>query len=118
MSRRAEQRIDDIIGCCEKILRFTSGMNQNSLAEQELVMDAVLRNIEIIGEATKHLPEEIRVRMPGIAWKDIAGMRDWISHVYYRVDDEIVWNAVETKIPELLRTLRAFKDENPPSSPQ
>ena len=50
MSRKPEQRIDDIIECCEKILRFTSGMNQEQLVEQELVMDAVLRNIEIIVE--------------------------------------------------------------------
>ncbi len=50
--------------------------------------------------------------MPGIEWKNIAGMRDWISHVYYRVDDTIVWDAVETEIPELLRTLQSFKDED------
>ncbi len=112
MSRNPEQRIDDIIACCEKILRFTSGMNQEQLVEQELVMDAVLRNIEIIGEATKHIPDEVRAKMPGIEWKKIAGMRDWISHVYYRVDDSIVWDAVETKVPELLRTLQTFKDEH------
>lgn len=112
MSRKPEQRIDDIIACCEKILRFTSEMNQQQLVEQELVMDAVLRNIEIIGEATKHLPDDMRAKMPSIEWKKIAGMRDWISHVYYRVDDGIVWDAVENKVPELLRTLRDFKEEN------
>ena len=111
MSREPEQRMADIIECCEKILRFTSGMDRERLFEQELVMDAVLRNIEIIGEATKHLPEEIRARMPGIEWKKIAGMRDWISHVYYRVDDDIVWSAVETEVPQLLRTLKAFQEE-------
>ena len=111
MSRKTEERIDDIIECCEKILRFTSGMNQEQLVQQEIVMDAVLRNIEIIGEAAKHVPNDVRARMPGIEWKKIAGMRDWISHVYYRVDDDIVWDAVDTKIPELLRTLQAFKDE-------
>ena len=114
MSRKPEQRIADIIFCCEKILRFTSGMNQKQLDEQDLVMDAVLRNIEIIGEATKNLPADLRARMPGIEWKKIAGMRDWLSHVYHRVDPDIVWDAVETKIPELLRTLRAFQDETRP----
>ncbi|AGA25216.1 HepT-like ribonuclease domain-containing protein [Singulisphaera acidiphila] len=113
MSRKPEQRIADIIIGCEKILRFTSGMNKEQLAEQDLVMDAVLRNIEIIGEATKNLPDDVRAQMPGIEWKKIAGMRDWLSHVYYRVDPDIVWDAVETKVPELLRTLQAFKDENP-----
>ena len=114
MSRKPEQRIDDIIEYCEKILRFTSGMNQEQLVEQELVMDAVLRNIEIIGEATKHLPDDVREKMPGIAWKKIAGMRDWISQVYYRVDDDIVWNAVEVEVPLLLRTLKAFQEEPRP----
>jgi uncharacterized protein with HEPN domain len=74
LSRKSEQRINDIILACQKIIRFTSGMNQEQLAEQELVMDAVLRNITIIGEATKHLPDDVRAQMPGIEWKKIAGM--------------------------------------------
>ena len=75
MPRKAEERIDDIIECCEKILRFTSGMNQEQWVQQEIVMDAVLRNIEIIGEPAKHVPNDVRARMPGIEWKKIAGMR-------------------------------------------
>ena len=72
----------------------------------------VLRNIQIIGEATKHIPDDVRARMPGIEWKKMAGMRDWLAHVYYRINPDIVWGVIETKIPELLRALRAFKDEN------
>ncbi len=68
----------------------------------------MLRNIEVIGEATKHLPDEIRDRIPGIEWKKIAGMRDWICHVYYRVDDDIVWDVISTKVPELHQALRTF----------
>ena len=109
-TRRVEERVDDIIECCAKIVRFTAGMTQEQLVEQELVLDAVLRNLEVIGEATKHLPGDVRARMPGIEWKKIAGMRDWIAHAYYRVNDDIVWDAVTTKVPELLRTLQAFKD--------
>jgi uncharacterized protein with HEPN domain len=114
LSRKPEQRINDIIFCCEKIIRFTSGINQEQLAEQELVMDAVLRNLEIIGEATKNIPEDVRAQMPGVEWKKIAGMRDWISHVYYRVDLDVVWDAVENKVPDLLRVLQAFKDRHQP----
>ncbi|MGO9914596.1 MAG: DUF86 domain-containing protein [Isosphaeraceae bacterium] len=111
MPRDPNRRIDDIIACCEKILRFRSGLDHEQLAAQELVMDAILRNIEVIGEAAKNIPEDLRARMPGIEWKKIAGMRDWISHVYYRVDDDIVWDVVENKIPELLTTVQAFKEE-------
>lgn len=111
MSRKPEERIADMIQCCRKILRFTSGLNQAQLAEDELATDAVLRNIEIIGEATKHLSIDVRARMPDIEWKKIAGMRDWLSHGYDRADPDIIWSVVESKIPELLRTLYAFEDE-------
>ena len=114
MSRKPEQRIADITLCCEKILRFTSGMNQEQLSAHELVQDAVLRNIEIIGEATKHLPDDVRARMPGIEWKKIAAIPDWLWQDHYRVDPEIVWDVIENTVPELLRTLQAFKDEKQP----
>jgi uncharacterized protein with HEPN domain len=112
LSREPEKRIADIILCCEKILRYTSGMSKADLIEQDLTMDADLRNIEIIGEATKHLPEDVRAKMPGVEWKRIAGMRDWLSHVYDRIDPAIVRDVVENKVPELLETLRTFRDEH------
>ena len=62
---------------------------------------AVVRNIEIIGEATKRLPEDLRDREPGIPWKSIAGMRDVVVHDYFEIDDEIVWNVVENELPRL-----------------
>ena len=111
MSRRPAQRVEDIRLCCERILRYTSGMTREALAGDELVTDAVLRNIEIIGEATKNLPEDVRAKMPGIEWRKIAGMRDWLSHVYHSVDPDIVWEVVEAKIPELLRAVQGFMDE-------
>ena len=114
MSRKPEERIADIVHCCEKIQRFTAGMNRDQLAEDELKTDAVLRNIEIIGEATKNLPDDIRARMPVIDWKKIAGMRDMLSHVYFRVDPNVVWDVVENKIPELLRSIRLFQDQDQP----
>jgi len=61
----------------------------------------VVRNIEIIGEATKRLPEDLKDREPGIPWKSIAGMRDVVVHDYFEIDDEIVWNVVERVLPRL-----------------
>lgn len=114
MSRRIAQRVEDIRICCEKILRYTAGMTREALERDPVVTDAVLRNIEIIGEATKHLSDDARAKMPGIAWRKIAGMRDWIAHVCHSVDPDIVWEVVETKIPELLRAVEAFQDKDQP----
>jgi uncharacterized protein with HEPN domain len=58
-------------------------MSREALAGDELVTDAVLRNIELIGEAAKNLPDDVRAKMPDIEWRKIAGMRDWLSHVYF-----------------------------------
>jgi uncharacterized protein with HEPN domain len=105
--------MEDMTLCCERILRYTAGMSQQALAGDELVTDAVLRNIELIGEAAKSLPDEVRDRMPDIEWRRITGMRDWLSHVYFHVDPDIVWDVVETKIPGLLHALRAFESREP-----
>jgi len=66
-----------------------------------MMRDAVVRNIEIIGEATKRLPQDLKDREPGIPWKAIAGMRDVVVHDYFEIDDEIVWNVVERELPRL-----------------
>jgi uncharacterized protein with HEPN domain len=114
MSRSPAHRVADIRLCCEKIIRYTAGMTQDALADDELVTDAVLRNIEIIGEATKKLPDDLRARIPGIEWRKIAGMRDWLSHGYHAVDPDIVWEVVTVKIPELLRAIQIFDDGEQP----
>ena len=112
MSRKPEDRIDDIIECCEKIGRYIVGLDRGTFAEEELVEDAVLRNPEIIGEAIKNLPHAISSQLPHVDWKGLAGMRDILSHAYFRVDPDIVWGMIQTEVPELLRTLQAFRGES------
>jgi uncharacterized protein with HEPN domain len=67
----------------------------------KMTRDAVVRNIEIIGEAVKRLPDDVKDRAPGTPWRDIAGMRDVIVHDYFGVDFEIVWTVVEVELPKL-----------------
>lgn len=83
MSRDWRLYWDDIIAACEKVLRYTHGMDRDALLADEKTHDAVLRNLEVIGEAAKHLPDEARQLAGEIEWRKICGFRDYLAHAYY-----------------------------------
>ena len=81
-------------------------MTAATFLADEKTYDAVLRNLEIIGEAAKHLPDEIRAKTPEIDWRKVAGFRDIVAHAYFGIDNRILWDIIENKIPELLRAIQ------------
>jgi len=93
--------IEHINECIDKIKRFTSQLTWENFNNNEMVQDAVIRNIEIIGEAAKQISNQFREQYTDIPWKEITGMRDKLIHDYMGVDTEIVWNTVRTDIPIL-----------------
>jgi uncharacterized protein with HEPN domain len=107
MSRDWRLFLDDILASCEKVRRYTAGMDRSAFFRDDRTYDAVVRNLEIIGEAAKRIPDEARLAMPGIEWRKIAGMRDWIVHAYFGLDPDILWDVIENKVPELDAALRA-----------
>ena len=108
MSRDWRLYLSDILSSCEKVRRFTAGMSLDSFLADERTVDAVVRNLEIIGIAAKRLPEEIRARMPDIEWSDIVGMRNLIAHEYFRMDSDILWDVVQNDIGQLESAIPAF----------
>ncbi|MBP9151170.1 MAG: DUF86 domain-containing protein [Flavobacteriales bacterium] len=101
MSKNPLVYIRHIQDCIVQIMEYTSGMTQEEFLKNRLVQDAVIRNFEVIGEATKNLDEDFRKKYPHVEWKKMAGMRDKLIHDYIGVDVWAVWRVVENVIPDL-----------------
>lgn len=108
MSRDEIMYLQDIAQSCEKILQFTAGFTQSDLVRDEKTYDAVVRNLEIIGEAAKNISDELRKQLPDIKWRKAAGLRDMLAHVYFGIDDDILWDIVQNKVPQLSKAVNAF----------
>jgi uncharacterized protein with HEPN domain len=110
--RDIEDYLKDIVENIDKIVKFTSGISYEDFVNNDEKVYAVIRAIEIIGEATKNIPQSIRKKYPEILWKDMAGMRDKVIHEYSGVDAKIVWITATKEIPPLKdKILKVINEE-------
>ncbi len=99
MKRDIKSCIEDILESCLKIEEYTKEVSENDFYENTQIQDAVLRRLEVMGEAAKSIPQEMRDKYPQIPWKNIAGMRDVLIHTYFGVNIRRVWKVVKVDIP-------------------
>ena len=111
MKRDYKLFLNDIIRAMESIELFAEGMSAEELAHDDKTARAVIRKFEIIGEATKHIPERIKENHPEIPWKRMAGMRDRLIHAYFGIDYELVADAIAIEITNLKPKLRKILAE-------
>ena len=101
----------DMLEAIEKIGRYTAGLSLDQFEASDMVVDAVVRNLEIIGEAARQMPLTLRDRYPQVEWSRVVGFRNIVIHAYFAVDVEIVWTIATQRLSELQPVLQEMLDE-------
>jgi uncharacterized protein with HEPN domain len=100
--------VKDMITRAQTVLQYTEGFEQGDFVTNRLVYDATLRNLELIGEAATHIPDEVRLKYPGIPWRMIVATRNRLIHGYLGIDDDTLWSLIKDDIPPLIPALQGI----------
>lgn len=92
--------LSDILESMNKIEQYIKGLTYESFESNSMVVDAVIRNLEIVGEASKNIPEEVRLTYSDIPWKRMIGLRNMTIHEYFGIDESIIWEIITKNLPE------------------
>lgn len=101
--------LEDILQAIKSVDEYTKSLTFVKFKRNKLVIDAVVRNLEIIGEAAKNIPANIKNRFPDIEWKKISGLRNILIHEYFGIDLQILWDIIKNKLPDLKKQISKHK---------
>ena len=104
-NRDPELLVEDILAAIRKVERYTTGMDWEGFRQDEKTTDAVVRNLEVVGEAVRRLPEDFIAQYPNVPWRQAAGLRNRIVHDYFGLDLEIIWEVIQHDLPKLRQQL-------------
>ena len=108
--REYKDFIVDVVKACSDISDFIKNMSYEDFVSDQKTVYAVVKAIEIIGEASKLIPEKIRLKYPHVEWKKAIGMRDKLVHDYFGIDYEVLWNTIQINIPKLAKEFKSIAD--------
>jgi uncharacterized protein with HEPN domain len=111
MLRDYKLYLSDILEAGDRILEYTEGMAYNNFVKSKITVDAVVRNLEVIGEAARKLPSEIKAKSPEVEWHKIVGLRNILTHEYFGINTQIVWDVVKNKLEALGDTCKRLLEE-------
>jgi len=106
VSRDAKVRLHDMLDAAARIAGYIDGMTADRFVQDRKTVDAVVRNLEVVGEAARAIDDANRRAMPTVPFAEMAGMRDVLIHGYHRVDDELVWDAASRVLPQAASEIR------------
>lgn len=113
MSRTRDYRLylEDIFEALTRIEKYVSGLSFKEFSKDTKTIDAVVRNFEVIGEASKQIPDSMRDKYQEVPWKDMSGMRDILIHKYFEIALDVVWKTITERLPPLRISIKKILDE-------
>lgn len=106
--------VQDMIDFAERAVAYTAGLDQDAFMADRRTYDASLRNLELVGEAATHIPDDVRDANPQIKWRQVVAVRNRLAHGYMGLDEDVIWDIIQTDLPDLLVKARRLLEEGQP----
>jgi uncharacterized protein with HEPN domain len=107
MKREYSDSLRDMLENAQRAIEFTKGMRYETFAKDDKTVYAVIRAVEIIGEAAANIPDEVRAKYPNVPWREVKGMRNKLVHQYFGINMEVVWQTIHEDLPVLIEALKS-----------